>query len=253
MPEVARPLAAVPDLEHELDGLYALPLEEFTKARNGLVTRLKKAHQTEAADTIRALKKPSVVAWAANRLAREAPDQLASLLQAGETLRDAQQRALGGGAGAEEVNDAARAERDALRALLGTGRELLGRRANPSLLDRLGQTLRAAAVDDEGRVLLVRGRLTDELKAVGFGPLEAVRPSRRRGGDEVARAARERVATLRVEARALAVEAEAADEAATQSERAAAALADEAREKRADAERAARELAEAEEALRVRR
>ncbi|MDX6566513.1 MAG: hypothetical protein QOE10_2175, partial [Gaiellales bacterium] len=53
-----RPLAAVPDLEHELDALYALPLEEFTKARNDLVSRLKKAHQDEVAAEVRALKKP---------------------------------------------------------------------------------------------------------------------------------------------------------------------------------------------------
>jgi hypothetical protein len=249
---VTRPLAAVPDLEHELDGLYALPLEEFTQARNDLVARLKKAHQSEAAATIRGLKKPSVVAWAANRLARAEPRQVTALLQAGERLRDAQQRALGGKARPDEVNDAAAAEREAVRTLLASGRRLLGNRATPPLLDRLGQTLRAASVDDEGRKLLERGRLTEELKAVGFGPLEAVKPARRRG-DEVARAARERVAALRVEARALTVEARAAEEAAQQAAQAAELLVDEARQKRADAERAAAELAEAEEALRTRR
>jgi hypothetical protein len=41
-----RPLAAVPDLDAELDALYSLPLEEFTKARNDLASRLKKAHRT---------------------------------------------------------------------------------------------------------------------------------------------------------------------------------------------------------------
>ena len=50
---VTPPLAAVPDLERELDGLYALPLDEFTKARNDLASRLKRAHQGEAAAAIR--------------------------------------------------------------------------------------------------------------------------------------------------------------------------------------------------------
>jgi hypothetical protein len=249
---VTRPLAAVPDLEHELDGLYALPLEEFTQARNSLASRLKKAHQSEAADAIRALKKPTVVAWAANRLAREEPREVTMLLEAGERLRDAQQRALGGKARPEDVNDAAAAEREAVRTLLASGRALLGDRATPSLLDRLGQTLRAASVDSEGRKLLERGRLTEELKAVGFGPLEAVKPARRRG-DEVARAARERVAALRTEARELTAEARAAEEAAHQAAQAAELLVEEAQEKRADAERAATELAEAEEDLRSRR
>jgi hypothetical protein len=253
MCEVTRPLAAVPDLEQELDGLYALPLEEFTKARNDLAARLKKAHQTEAADLVRALKKPSVVAAAANRLAREEPHQVVALLNAGEQLRDAQQRAISGEAKAEEVGEAAAGERDALRALLASARRLLGERSSPSLLDRLGQTLRAAAVDDAGRALLERGRLTEELSAVGFGPLEAVKPARRRSSDEVARAARERVSSLRAEARALSNDARAAAEAAEQAQRAAELLAEEAEEKRSEAERAAAELAEAEEALRSRR
>jgi len=253
MGEVTRPLAAVPDLEHELDGLYALPVDEFTKARNDLAARLKKAHQTEAADLVRGLKKPTVVAAAANRLAREEPQQVVALLAAGERLRDAQQRALSGAAKAEEVNEAAARERDALRALLASGRRLLGERSNASLLDRLGQTLRAAAVDDEGRTLLERGRLTDELKAVGFGPLEAVKPAKRRSSDEVARVARERVAALRAEARGLSADARAAEEAADQAQQAAELLVQEAEQKRADAERAASELAEAEAALRSRR
>jgi ElaB/YqjD/DUF883 family membrane-anchored ribosome-binding protein len=98
---VTRPLAAVPDLEQELDGLYALPLEEFTKARNDLAARLRQAHQNEAADLVRSLKKPSVVAAAANRLAREEPHQVVGLLAAGERLREAQQRALSGDGKAE--------------------------------------------------------------------------------------------------------------------------------------------------------
>jgi len=249
---VTRPLAAVPDLESELDGLYALPLEEFTQARNDLVARLKKAHQAEAAATVRGMKKPTVVAWAANRLVREDPRRVTALLQAGEQLRDAQQRSLAGKARADEVNDAAATERDAVRALLGSARTLLGDRASPSLLDRLGQTLRAAAVDEEGRRQLERGRLTEELRAVGFGPLEAVKQVRRRG-DEVARAARERVAALRSESRSLESEARAAEEAAQSAAQAAEALAEEAEQKRVEANRAASELAEAEQALRARR
>jgi hypothetical protein len=249
---MTRPLASVPDLEHELDGLYALPLEEFTKVRNDLAARLKKAHQRDLADAVRMLKKPSVVAWAANQLARNEPAPVRTLLDAAERLREAQQRALAGNATVEEVAEATLAERDAVRALLAGARALLGPRATPALLDRLGQTLRAAAIDEAARPLLELGRLTEEMKAVGFGPLEAVGPTRRRG-DEVARAARERVTTLRATARALTDEAEAAEEAARDAERAAQILLEDAEERRAEAERAAAELAEAEAALRSRR
>jgi hypothetical protein len=246
------PLAAVPDLDSELDALYDLPLEAFTKARNDLAARLRKAHQAEAAAEVRALKKPAAVAWAANRLARDDPQHVRALLESGERLRETQQRALAGKANADDVGDAANAERDAIRALLALARNRLGAKATPALLDRLSQTLRAAAVDDEGRALLARGRLTDELKAVGFGPLEAVKPARRRG-DEVARAARERVTALRAEARRLAAEAHDAERAAVDAAQAAEILREEAEQKRADADRVATELAEAEEALNARR
>lgn len=246
------PLAAVPDLDAELDALYDLPLESFTKARNDLAARLRKAHQSEAAAEVRALKKPSAVAWAANRLARDDSKQVAALLEAGERLREVQQRALAGNASADDVGDAATAERDAIRTLLTSARKQLGAKATPALLDRLSQTLRAAAVDDEGRALLERGRLTEELKAVGFGPLEAVKPPKRRG-DEVARAARERVTALRAEARRLTAAARDAERAADDAASAAEILREEAAQKRAEADEAAAELAEAEEALRVRR
>lgn len=246
------PLASVPDVERELDALFDLPLDAFTKARNDLASRLRKAHQSELAAEVRALKKPSIVAWSANRLARDEPQLTGALLEAGERLRETQQRALGGHARPDEVADAANAEREAIRALLTSARKRLGDRATAGLLDKLSQTLRAAAVDEAARPLLERGRLTEELKAVGFGPLEAVKPTARRG-DEVARAARERVSALRAEARRLTAEARDAEQAAAEAEQALAALREDAGEKRADADRVAAELAEAEEALRERR
>jgi hypothetical protein len=243
------PLASVPDLDRELDALYDRPLEQFTKARNDLSTRLRRAHQTDAADEVRALKKPTTVAWAANRLARDEPDLTAALLQAGQQLRTTQQRSLAGKAKPDEVADAARAERDAVRSLLAAARSLLGDRGSPAILDRLAQTLRAAAVDESARQLLERGRLSEEVKAVGFGPLQAVEPTRRHA-DERARAARERVNALRAEARRQGAEAREAERAAEDAERAAARLRIEAGEKREAAERVAAELAKAEEAAR---
>ena len=171
---------------------------------------------------------------------------------AAEQLRDAQQRSLGGKASADEVDEAVAAEREAVRALLASARAELGARATAPLLERLSQTLRAAAIDDNARTLLQRGRLTEELKASGFGPLEAVTPPRGRR-DEVARAARERVTMLRSEARRLDAEARTAEQAAADASRAAKILADEAAEKRRDAERAASDLKEAEHDLDQRR
>jgi chromosome segregation ATPase len=201
---------------------------------------------------VRARKKPSVVAWAANRLARDEPTLTAALLEAGEHLRETQQRALAGNARQDEVADAAATEREAIRGLLAAARRRLGDRATPALLDKLSQTLRAAAVDPTARLLLERGRLTEELKAVGFGPLESVKPAPRRG-DEVGRAAGERVAALRAEARRLSADAHEAEREVEAAEQTLEALREDAEQKRADAGRVAAELAEAEDALRERR
>ena len=246
------PLAAVPDLERELDELYGRPLEEFTKARNDLAARLKRAHQSEAADAIKALKKPTLAAWSANQLARREPALVRELLDAAAALRDTQQRSLAGRAAAGDVNAAAGREREAVRALVSAARKLPPR-ATAATLDRLSQTLQATAIDEVGRDLLERGRLTEELHAVGFGPLEAVSAApgvRRR--DEVAKAAKQRITALRAAARTLDAEARAAEQAAREADRAAQILRDEATQRRTEADRAADKLAEAEESLRSR-
>jgi len=241
-------LAAVPDLERELDALYALPLGEFTKARNDLAARLKRAHQAEAAEAVRALRKPTAVAGTANRLARARAADVRALLEAGERLRDAQQRALAGTARAHEVQDAATAEREAVRRLLAAAEQVGEPRPTVAFLDRLSRTLRAAAVDPAARTLLARGRLTSEVESVGFGPLEPVPPPRRTDEDE--RAERERLTALRAEARRLAKEARSAEQAAGEAAREATRLAADAAAAREAAERAATAVAEAEEARR---
>lgn len=251
------PLAAVPDLDHELDELYAKPLDEFTKTRNDLASRLRKAHQAEAAAEIRGLRKPSVVAWTANVLARAHPDLVGELLTSGEQLRAVQQRALGGSAEASgELAAATAREREAVRALLAAARRELGDRATSVTLDRLAQTLRAAAVDPGAAATLAAGRLTEELRAVGFGPLEAVAPKPgkpRKTPDEARRRARERATELRAEARRAAAEARVAERTAVEAEREAVALRAEAVARSDEAARVASELAAAEAELRGKR
>ena len=240
------PLAAVPDLDAELDELYGLPLEDWTKARNDLAARLKKAHQGEQAEEVRTLRKPSLVAWTINQLARREERALAELLAAGDRLRSAQADALRGRGGAAEVSRASAAEREAVRRLVTAARELLGDRASAATLDRVSQTLRAAAIDEAARPAL------EEVSGVGFGPLVAVRPQARPRIDEL-REARERIKELRAEARRLAREAREAEENAERAGREAERLREEAEGKRAAADEAATALAQAEETIGRRR
>ncbi len=181
---MARTLAAVPDLEQELDRLYGGPLESFTPTRNDLARRLQKAGQEEAAERIRALKKPSVAVWAVNQLARRRREEVEALVSAGESLRRAQAEAFGGGDGGDALREATRAEREAVRRLTHAAQALLrdeGRSASQAVLERTAATLRAAAVDPQAAQLLLAGRLAGELDTPGFAAVADLAPPPRAG------------------------------------------------------------------------
>ena len=131
------------------DQLYALPIEEFTQARNDAATELRKAGRRDEAEEVKALRKPTAVAGAVNRLVREDRDQVEEYLTAAAELRDAQV------AGKGDVAAATKRERETLDRLL--------RLAS----GEVRQTLQAAAVDDEAAEELRRGRLERR----GFGTL----------------------------------------------------------------------------------
>jgi hypothetical protein len=242
-------LAVVPDLEQELDELFGVPLEEFTARRNELAARLKNAGQPEAAEQVRALRKPSVPVWAVNQLARRDPEALASVVEAGRQLRKAQEAAFGGG-GADAVRRATAEERGALRQVTRAAERLLedgGRKPTRAVVDRIGATLRAAAVDPEAADLLARGRLTGELESPGFTAVASLAPppSKRRpaGAATTDRAARreheqrlqrleQRLETLERKAEQAALRAERAEADAIAAREAADAAAEELRQER---------------------
>jgi hypothetical protein len=155
--------------------LYGLPLEEFTKARDELVKELRRAGRKEAADEVKALRKPSVSAWTINQLARRRPQELRGLVKAGEGLRKAQRAAVGG-RGPEALRDASRSHRDRLDELTTAARHDLG--AEGATLQRVAQTLRAASVDKEASKALLAGTLTGDIEQSGFGPVLSAVPAR---------------------------------------------------------------------------
>lgn len=173
-------LAVVPELERELDELFARPLDEFTAARNELARRLRKAGQADAAKRVQALKKPSVPVWAVNQAARRHPEEVKELVAAGERLRKAQGAAFRGG-GTEAVREATAAERRAARELTRLVQGLLAEEGRPStrpVADRVGALLRSAAHDPEAAKLLAAGRLLDELESSGFATVAGIAPAR---------------------------------------------------------------------------
>ncbi len=157
----------------EGDRLYGLPLEEFTKARDELAARLKKAGDKDEAATVKALKKPTTPAWAVNQLSRRSRDTIDVLIDSADHLRKAQQELLHGGP-AQAVWEATLAEREALGKLTEDAEAILadaGHAATRVTLDKISDTLAAAAADPSGRALLRRGILTAEMQRAGFGDL----------------------------------------------------------------------------------
>ena len=152
------------------DELFALPLEEFIAGRDKLAKELRKRDK-DAAAVLAKLPKPTPAAWAANQVAREEPDLIATLLDAGAALRAAQDAALAGG-GAENLRTATQAERRAVDDVMRVAVELkpAGKPLSRAMADRLRTTLHAAAGDPELRAALSAGRLVGEAQAGGTWP-----------------------------------------------------------------------------------
>jgi hypothetical protein len=154
------------------EDLYGLPLDRFIPERAALVKALRGEKRREEASEVTALRKPSVAAWAVNQLVRTQPKPLEALFQAGDDLAQAQARATAGKGGGDAMRDATRRQRDAVRELLEGAEGLLsseGHALSQTMMDRVGETLRAAAVDEEARRQVAGGCLTQELRFVGVG------------------------------------------------------------------------------------
>ena len=144
------------------DRLYALPREEFVAERDKLARQLKRDGDADAAAEVRALRKPTAVAWLTNQLAREQPGDVAALIETGERVRRAQESAIGGGEGAA-LRDAAKELRSAIDGLVKKASQLRGAKA--SALSDLPATLQAAATDPDGQRQLRAGRLVDAARS----------------------------------------------------------------------------------------
>lgn len=149
------------------DGLYELDPEEFVPARDAIVRELKKTDKAAAAEVAK-LRRPTVAAYGINVVARAHPKQIGALLTAGERLRDAQQKALRGDAGA--LRKATEERRAAVAAVAALVAEVLGDRAGAQA-GAVSATLEAATVDEDVAELVRAGRLDKERSAAraGFG------------------------------------------------------------------------------------
>ena len=161
----------------DVDDLYGLPLDQFIPERTALVRELRGSGDRERAGEVAALRKPSVAAWAVNQLVRTQRKPVADLLEAGDALRAAQDDVLAGRGDAQSLRAAVEHERAAVDALTEAARGLLsseGQELSETMIERVSDTLHAAALDDEARARVTEGLLERELQHVGLGGFGAL-------------------------------------------------------------------------------
>jgi hypothetical protein len=219
--------------------LFAVPPDGFVAARDRLANELKASGREDDAAAVRRLRKPNVVAWALNAVARDRSDDVAALLEAGAALQRAQRKALTG-SGADELRRATDQRRALIVELTDAAVEALGARGSAHR-DAIAGTLDAASIDASVGARLSDGTLEREARpTAGFGVIEGFELLTGGADAEAESGSRDR----ETDARERAKEARAAAQRATVAERAAekaAARAAELRDRANRADAAARE------------
>lgn len=162
------------DLLEIADELYALPLAEFTPARDA---RAKELKGTDLAAPVKALRKPSTAAWVVNLLVRREAAQVDQVLNVGAALREAQQAMSAG-----ELRALTKQRRQVTAAVTTQARRLAteeGFRVTEAVAEQVEATLTAAMVDEGCGRAVRSGLLVTTLATTGVEPL---------GEDELARA-----------------------------------------------------------------
>ncbi|MEU0673929.1 hypothetical protein ABZ330_13720 [Streptomyces sp. NPDC006172] len=141
----------------ELDALYTTPPSRFVARREELALAARSAGRAEDARRVRAARRPSLAAWAANLLLRSEPAESARFLELGRALREAYGTL--DGAGIKELSVqrrlvVAELTRQAARLALEAGERLSG-----AVQREIESTLHAVLADPQAAEQWTAGRL----------------------------------------------------------------------------------------------
>ncbi|MEH3034343.1 MAG: hypothetical protein PGN07_09975 [Aeromicrobium erythreum] len=157
------------DVDAVVRRLYGLRPEDFTAARDTAAAELTGADRTR----VKQLRKPTLAAWAVNRVARERPDVVEALADLGDRMRDAQ--ADGDGAALRELEKERRATS---RTAVAAAVQVTGLAASAGAMEGVTASLRAVALDPDAAQAVLAGCLDRPLEASGFGAT-GIAPTRR--------------------------------------------------------------------------
>ena len=155
------------DLLAIADELYALPLADFTPARDAKAKELK---GTDSRAEVKALKKPSLAAWVVDLLARREADQVEQVLTVGAALREAQ-----AAMSANSLRELTKQRRQLTAAVTQQARALAseaGVKVTQAVADQVEATLTAAMVDETCAQAVRSGLLVAALSATGVDEVD---------------------------------------------------------------------------------
>ena len=151
----------------DADELYRLAPEDFTAARDAAAKERRRAGDRTGAAALSALRRPSVAAWLVNRMAQDSPDLLASLLDLGPALAEAQ-----GGGDATALRALGAQRRELVDAVTRTAVAASGRTVTAAVREEVAGTLDAALADPRSAAAVRSGRLVRALSYAGLGTVD---------------------------------------------------------------------------------
>ena len=157
----------MPRLDAQIDELYKLPLDEFTKARNMLAKTLAGKDKKDVASLV----KPSVAMWVVNQLHWHDAATYRALVDASEKLRAAHRAALTGRT--VDTRKPGELHATTLEKALASAAAIAQKQGAPlsdPARDAVRRTLAVLPTDEPP------GRLTREPPAVGFSLLTGIKP-----------------------------------------------------------------------------
>jgi hypothetical protein len=157
------------DLVEIADGLYAEPVGAFTAARDAAA---KACEDKELGKQVKALKKPSLAAWAVNLLVRRESDQIDQVLELAASLRAAAESMDG-----EGLRTLTRQRRQLTAALTTSAAHLTREyevRLTPAVADQVEGVLTAAMLDPVAADVVRSGLVLTAFTSTGVSELELV-------------------------------------------------------------------------------
>ncbi len=155
------------DFESVADELYALAPPEFIAVRTARAKQARSDGQRQLAEQIQALRKPTTAAWIVNQLSRHHREEIHSLLDLGDELREVM-----ADLGADEMRELTKQRYRLVSALVQQARALghaRGQRITEDAAQAVRTTLEATLSDPASAARVATGRLSEPLEVSGFG------------------------------------------------------------------------------------